>query len=306
MKILFMGGTRFVGKALVEKLLSKENEITIFTRGKNLVPENIHHICGDRKISNDLDQLSGSEFDVIVDSSGRKLEDTQTLLSFTGFPKHRFVYISSAGLYADTGNWPLQENSKIDPKSRHYGKSETEDWLTKEKIPFTSFRPTYIYGVGNYNPIEKWFFDRITHNMPIPLPGDGNAITQLGHVNDLADAIKKSIYLEIAKNQIYNCSSDKGITLNGLVATAALACGTEESDLNIVHFDNSKLDSKARKLFPLRTSHFFTDISKVKSHLSWEPKIELYQGLRDFYLKDYLQNIESNIDFSNDHQLLTS
>ncbi|HCA60481.1 MAG TPA: 3-beta hydroxysteroid dehydrogenase, partial [Synechococcales bacterium UBA8647] len=51
-----------------------------------------------------------------------------------------------------------------------------------EGIPFTSFRPTYIYGPGNYNPVENWFFDRIVHGRPVPIPGDGTTITQLGHV----------------------------------------------------------------------------------------------------------------------------
>ena len=73
------------------------------------------------------------------------------------------------------------------------GKADTEAWLHKEGIPFTSFRPTYIYGPGNYNPVERWFFDRIVHNRPIPLPGDGSTITQLGHVEDLADAHAKAL-----------------------------------------------------------------------------------------------------------------
>ena len=64
----------------------------------------------------------------------------------------RQVYVSSAGVYADSEQWPLDESSPTDPQSRHAGKADTEAWLRKEGIPFTSFRPTYIYGPGNYNP----------------------------------------------------------------------------------------------------------------------------------------------------------
>ena len=39
---------------------------------------------------------------MIVDSSGRTLLDTQRVLAVTGAPSHRFVYVSSAGVYADS------------------------------------------------------------------------------------------------------------------------------------------------------------------------------------------------------------
>ena len=113
---------------------------------------------------------------MIVDSSGRKLEDSRRVLEVTGSPSHRFVYVSSAGVYAGSEQWPLDETAATDPNSRHAGKADTEAWLRSEGIPFTSFRPTYIYGPGNYNPVERWFFDRITHNRPVPLPGDGSTI----------------------------------------------------------------------------------------------------------------------------------
>ena len=124
-------------------------------------------------------QLQGRSFDVVVDSSGRKQEDSSRVVAITGGPSHRFVYVSSAGVYADSEQWPLDESSPTDPQSRHAGKADTEAWLRKEGIPFTSFRPTYIYGPGNYNPVERWFFDRIVHNRPIPLPGDGSTICLL-------------------------------------------------------------------------------------------------------------------------------
>ena len=56
----------------------------------------------------------------------------------------------------------LDEDAAVDPASRHAGKAETEAWLLKEGIPFTSFRPTYIVGPGNYNLVERWF-DRVCH-----------------------------------------------------------------------------------------------------------------------------------------------
>ena len=303
MKVLFYGGTRFVGKALVARLLSRGHEIYIFTRGKLPVPKNATHLKGDRSNDEDLSQLTDHSFDLIVDSSGRKLEDSQRLLKFSGLPSFRFIYISSAGVYENTELFPTSEESRIDVGSRHIGKAKTESWLKAEGIPFTSFRPTYIYGPGNYNPIEKWFFDRITHNRTIPIPFDGQTITQLGHVSDLADAITKSIETETAINQIYNCSGTKAVTFKGLIETAILATGKKVSDFNLRSFDPSKLDPKARKLFPLRLTNFFTDTSKIQNDLSWKPKFSLLNGLIDSYENDYLLVNNGNVDFSSDDLL---
>ena len=48
MKILVMGGTRFVGKSLVSKLLNQNHDIDIFTRGNKSNPDNTNLIKGDR------------------------------------------------------------------------------------------------------------------------------------------------------------------------------------------------------------------------------------------------------------------
>ena len=153
MKILVMGGTRFVGKPLVATLREQGHALTLFTRGRQPAPEGVEHLTGDRGKSSDLAQLSGQSFDVIVDSSGRTLADSQAVIEVTGAPSHRFLYVSSAGVYAGSEQWPLDEDAAVDPASRHAGKAETESWLLKQGIPFTSFRPTYIVGPGNYNPM---------------------------------------------------------------------------------------------------------------------------------------------------------
>jgi nucleoside-diphosphate-sugar epimerase len=303
-KILVMGGTRFVGKPLVAQLLAEGHALTLFTRGKNPVPAGVEHLCGDRSTAEGLAALAGRSFDVIVDSSGRTLEDSRGVLEITGAPSHRFVYVSSAGVYADSALWPLSETSPTDPQSRHSGKLDTEAWLLAEKIPFTSFRPTYIVGAGNYNPVESWFFDRIVHGRPVPLPGDGSTITQLGHVNDLATAMALSIGVDAAANRIYNCSSVQGITFRGLVEAAARACGKDPASVEIRSFDPSGLDKKARKAFPLRLAHFLTDVQRVQRELAWTPRYSVEAALEDSYTNDYALRMPTSLDFSGDAALI--
>ena len=304
MKILVMGGTRFVGRPLVARLQAQGHALTLFTRGKNPVPAGVEHLRGDRSSDEGLSALQGRSFDVIVDSSGRKQEDSSRVVDITGAPSHRFVYVSSAGVYADSDQWPLDESSPTDPQSRHAGKADTEAWLRREGIAFTSFRPTYIYGPGNYNPVERWFFDRIIHNRPIPLPGDGSTITQLGHVEDLAEAMARCIEVDAAANRIYNCSGKQGITFRGLIRSAAVACGRDPDGLDLRSFNPSELDPKARKAFPLRLNHFLTDITRVERELAWQPSFDLAKGLADSYTNDYALNPTAEPDFSSDVALI--
>ncbi len=304
MRILVMGGTRFVGRPVVAHLVAAGHEVTVFTRGRQPVPAGVRHIKGDRGVDSDLAGLAGEAYDVIIDSSGRTAEDTRQVVRHTGAPRHRLVYVSSAGVYADSAWWPLDEEAPLDPASRHAGKAETESWLLAEGIPFTSFRPTYIIGPGNYNPIERWFFDRLLHDRPVPLPGDGQTITQLGDVRDLARAMTRCIEVDTSCNRIYNCSGSQGITLRGLVAAAAVACGKDPARVDIRSFDPAGLDPKARKAFPLRLSHFFTDTHRVQRELAWQPIVDLASSLKDSYQHEAGQPTGPTPDFSADEALL--
>ncbi|QEY33370.1 NAD-dependent epimerase/dehydratase family protein [Synechococcus sp. RSCCF101] len=303
MQILLMGGTRFIGVPLIPRLLEQGHSLTVFTRGRQPVPAGVEHVKGDRSQADDLDQLRGRRFDVVIDSSGRRQEETEAVIDRTGPPAHRLVYVSSAGVYADTGIHPLDETSPLDPASRHAGKAETEVWLRREAIPFTSFRPTYIVGPGNYNPIEGWFFDRISHGRPVPVPGTGETITQLGHVEDLAEAMARCLEVDASTNRIYNCSGRRGITFNALIDAAAAACGRDPSSVERRHFDPGDLDLKARKAFPLRMSHFFTDVQRLCSELAWSPRYDVAASLRDSHQRDYSLRQGAAPDFSGDDAL---
>ena len=306
MKILVMGGTRFVGKSLVSKLLNQNHEIDIFTRGNKSNPDNTNLIKGDRNDIECILKIKNKKYDVIFDISGREVEQTKLLIENIDDSFLRYIYVSSAGVYKDNYELPLSEDSPLDTNSRHKGKFETENWLVEKKIPFTSFRPTYIYGPGNYNKIENWFFERLFQLKKVPIPGDGSLITQLGHVSDLSDVMIKCLDFDKSKNNIYNCSGEKGITIKGLIYMCAEVCGLKKNDISLNKFDYEKLDPKSRKGFPIRLNHYQTDISKIKNDLNWEPKFDLFTGLKDSFIKDYQFKKDNEFDRSSDSVLFNS
>jgi nucleoside-diphosphate-sugar epimerase len=308
MRILIMGGTRFIGVYLTQLLVEEGHEVVLYNRGNRPVPvKGVGQITGDRTDFSQLrEKLASEKFDVIFDNNGRELTDTQPLADiFQGSVQH-YIYMSSAGVYLKSDEMPHIEGDAVDPKSRHKGKFETEDYLMKQNIPYTAIRPTYIYGPQNYNDLEAWFFDRIVRNRPIPIPGNGMHITQLGHVKDLATAMSRVLGNSHAIGQVYNVSGDRFVTFDGLARACAIAAGKSPDEIKIVHYDPKKFDFGKRKAFPMRVQHFFASVTKAMSELGWQPEYSLVSGLKDAFENDFMSSgrDKKEVDFSTDEEIL--
>ena len=310
MRILIMGGTRFIGVYLTKALVEQGHEVVLFNRGKKPAPiEGIQQIHGDRQDIEQLtEKLKEEQFDVVYDNNGRELSDTKPLVELFKDQVKQFVYVSSAGVYLKSDQMPHVEGDAVDPNSRHKGKFETEAYLAKSGIPWTAIRPVYIYGPQNYNPLEAWFFDRIVRDRVIPIPGNGLHFTQFGHVQDLASAMVAVLGNPQALGQIYNISGDRYVTFDGLAKAAAIAAGKSANDLKIVHYNPKDFDFGKKKAFPLRPQHFFADIHKAQTELNWQPEYDLISGLKDSFNRDYLlsNQQDTDVDFSTDDQILSA
>jgi len=308
MRILIMGGTRFIGVYLTKILVEQGHEVVLFNRGNKPTPvEGVKQIKGDRTDASGLrEKLSQEKFDAVFDNNGRELGDTQPLAEIFKDRVQHFVYMSSAGVYLKSDQLPHIEGDPVDPKSRHKGKHETEAYLAQSGLPWTSIRPTYIYGPQNYNDLEAWFFDRIIRNRPVPIPGNGMHITQFGHCQDLAMAMAAVLGNEAAVGQIYNVSGDRFITFDGLARACAEATGQSADAIKLVHYDPKQFDFGKRKAFPLRVQHFFASVNKAMSQLNWKPQYDLISGLQDSFQNDYQASgrEQSEVDFSTDDEIL--
>lgn len=307
MRVLIMGGTRFVGVYLTRKLVEQGHEVVLFNRGNRPVPSEVIQIKGDRTNAVEIkDKLSSEHFDAIFDNNGRELSDTQPLAEIFQDRVQHFVYMSSAGVYLPNDQMPHVEGDPVDPKSRHRGKHETEAYLSQLDLPWTSIRPTYIYGPQNYNELESWFFDRIVRDRPIPIPGNGLHITQLGHVKDLANAMCQVLQMGAkATGQIYNVSGDRYVSFDGLARACATAAGKSADSIEIVHYDPKQFDFGKRKSFPFRVQHFFASVNKAIAELNWYPEYDLISGLKDSFTHDYLASSQdTGVDFSLDDEIL--
>lgn len=317
-KILIMGGTRFIGVFLSRLLVKEGHQVTLFTRGKAPIAQQlpgesdsdfadfsskILHLKGDRQ---DFDfvksSLSAEGFDVVYDINGREAVEVQPILD--ALPNlEQYIYCSSAGVYLKSDLLPHCEVDAVDPKSRHKGKLDTENLLVQRGVNWTSLRPVYIYGPLNYNPVEEWFFHRLKAGRPIPIPGSGDQITQLGHVKDLAKAFVLVLGNEKASRQVFNISGERYVTFDGLARACAKAAGFPEPE--IVHYNPKEFDFGKKKSFPFRDQHFFASIEKAKIVLGWKPEFNLLEGLADSYNLDFGRGTyRKEPDFSTDNIVL--
>lgn len=100
MRLLVLGGTKFLGRAAVEAALERGHEVTLFNRGETnpeLFPE-AEKLRGDR--DGDLSALEGREWDGVIDPSGyvpRVVRASAELLRSSG----HYVFVSSGSVYAE-------------------------------------------------------------------------------------------------------------------------------------------------------------------------------------------------------------
>lgn len=118
MRILIMGGTRFIGVYLTQLLVEQGHEVVLFNRGNRPAPvEGALQIKGDRTDEVQMkEKLSSEHFDAIFDNNGRELSDTQPLAEMFKDRVQHFVYMSSAGVYLPSDALPHVEGDPVDPK----------------------------------------------------------------------------------------------------------------------------------------------------------------------------------------------
>jgi len=101
MKLLIIGGTKFLGRHLVEAALAAGHEVTLFNRGKTnptLFP-NLETILGDRE--QDIEKLSGRQWDAAIDVTGYVPRIVRLSAQALEKSVKRYVFISSVSVYQD-------------------------------------------------------------------------------------------------------------------------------------------------------------------------------------------------------------
>lgn len=249
MDLLILGGTRFMGRALVADALTRGHRVTLFHRGESgadLFPE-CEHVLGDR--DGGVRVLAGRRWDAVVDTSGylpRVVGDAVQLLREAA---PRYVFISSISVYAEPTPAGCDETAAVvklaDPAveaitGETYGglKALCEDVVrTAYGDHALIVRPGLIAGPHDPTGRFTWWPERIARGGRVIAPGDPAQGLQFIDGRDLGEWVVRA--LEAGTHGTFHATGPaQPLSMREFLATA---CAALASDAEFVWMDEAFL-----------------------------------------------------------------
>jgi 2'-hydroxyisoflavone reductase len=217
MKILVLGGTRFVGRHLVEALLAGNHEVTLFHRGQtgaDLFDGKVKRVIGDR--NSGLSKLGNAEFDAVIDTCAYKPGQVRSATRALSGKVKFYLLISTISVY-NSETAPIFETSKtFEPNwddaaeitGETYGplKVACEMALTENANSFEKgtciIRPGLVAGPNDHTDRLTYWLARLSAGGDVLIPDDEDARCQFIDVRDLANFLVRCV--EDSTNGTYN------------------------------------------------------------------------------------------------------
>jgi 2'-hydroxyisoflavone reductase len=205
MRLLMLGGTQFVGRAVAETALGRGWEVTAFHRGRHAPPAGARSLHGDRTAPDGLAALAEGEWDAVVDTwsaAPHAVRDTARLLRGRA---GRYVYVSSCSVYdrprtaGYTEDAPVVDGASADAGPSDYARDKRGGELAALDA-FGAERSLLVRAgliLGPYENIGRlpWWLTRIARGGPVLAPGPRELPLQYVDARDLAvwalDAVER-------------------------------------------------------------------------------------------------------------------
>lgn len=216
MNILLLGGTRFLGRAIVEAALAQGHTVTLFNRGKSnpdLFP-GVERIRGNRE--EDLSLLIGRHWDVVIDTCGYVPRVVRAAAKTVSSHVDRYVFISSISVYADFSTTGIDEHSAVatledetveEVTNETYGALKALcEQAAEQEMPgrVLQIRPGLIVGPHDSTDRFTYWPYRITQGGRMLAPGEPGQQTQYIDVRDLGAWIVRMV--AAGKTGTYNAT----------------------------------------------------------------------------------------------------
>lgn len=192
-KVLVLGGTRFVGRHIVEALLAAGHTVTVLTRGQSPddLPGHVERLHGDREQgAAGLQALSGRRWDACIDVSGYTPAAVRASAEALAGSVGRYVFVSTVSVYAEQHRHPVRETDPLLPAAPEdlaevTGESYGPLKVTCEQIVqdvfadrATILRPQIVAGPFDHTARYPYWPDRAARSrqdgQPMLAPGNGS------------------------------------------------------------------------------------------------------------------------------------
>ena len=228
-KLLILGGTAFLGPAIVDAALARGHTITLFNRGKTnpqLYPE-LEKLRGDR--NGNLEALAGRQWDAVIDTSGYYPRVVKMSAELLAPNVGHYTFISSISVYRDFKTPNMTEAAPVgtidDPTVEEitgetYGPLKALCEQTAEAaMPgrVANIRPGLIVGPRDRSDRFTYWPVRIARGGEVLCPGNGDDFIQIIDVRDLGEWLV--MLSERRITGVYNADSPpRGMTMGSLLA----------------------------------------------------------------------------------------
>ena len=240
LRVLILGGTAFLGPALVEQALEAGHRVTLFNRGKTAPDlfkgvEQVETLLGDR--NNQLETLQGREWDLVIDTSGYVPRHVQLVAELLAPHVAHYVFISSISVYASFAK-PNDETSPVarltDPAVEQitgetYGglKALCEE-AAEKAMPgrVTNIRPGLIVGPRDRTDRFTYWPARVAAGGEVLAPGSPKDDVQWIDVRDLAAFVLRTGEQRVAG--VFNaCSAPGQFSIGALLDSCRRVSGSD-------------------------------------------------------------------------------
>lgn len=243
MRILLIGGTRFVGRAISEAALAADHDLTLLHRGRTDEPAlaDAEHLHADR--DGDLSVLSGREFDATVDACAYVPRQVDSLAAALGGRGGHHVFVSTMSVYDEPTGPGADEDAALarleDPETdqvtaQTYGglkvRCEEQAEAAYGKTGLAVIRPTYVIGPNDHTGRFTWWVRRIARGGEVLAPGPYDAPMQIIDARDQAEWTVK--LCEKQTSGVFNSvSPTPPFGFGDLLDTAVRAVGPDGTQL---------------------------------------------------------------------------
>ncbi len=296
MKLLILGGTRFVGIHVARSLVAAGADVTLLHRGvTNASIPGARFVVGDRSQPDGLAGLGSERFDAVLDMSAYFSDWTRTAAEALSGRVAHYVFISSGAVYRPSAELPWPETTPFGPIPiwGRYGEekiaSERLLWDAHAggRFAVTAFRFPFILGPGNFADRESFVFSRLEARRPILLPDNGIAVNQFVYVADVARALVAALERpDRSGGEAYNCTHASAITNRGWAELCAEVAGQEPW---LVPIDEHALGVASETVdltdivFPYPAAHYALDGSKLTRDLGVEMRTGNRRMLEEYW-----------------------
>ena len=298
MNVLVTGGSGFIGRWVVKKLLEGRYEVCVLDDLSNGRVENLEELKENQNFKFVLGDIRDKEvlhsvfkdIDICIHAAAAinvqesidnpqkyydvNIDGTFNILEEARRKDVKVVLIGTCMVYDLTSSKAINEEHPLNPKSPYAGSKLAAENLASSYyhaygLPVVITRPFNTYGPYQKSDMEggvvSIFVNSLLQGETLKIFGDGTQTRDLLYVEDCADFIVKASFNEKAVGEVINAGSGKDIAINDL---ALLICKDPE---RFVHVKHHHPQSEIPKLL--------CDYTKAKKMLGWVPKTSLEEGI---------------------------